>query len=171
MKFNIIPSQRYLQNILEYDPETGVFSWKIRRGYPSQWNDRYSGNIAGQITENGYWVITIDYKSYRAHRLAWVYMYGELDQYMEIDHINGDRLDNCLSNLRLATKSKNMANSRGKSRSGLPKGVERNKKRFSSRIMIDGNRINLGTYDTPEEAHIHYSNALRKYFGEFARVE
>lgn len=172
MKFKTLPSQTQLCRILDYDDVSGIFTWKYRPEYGALWNTRFCGKVAGQPHPHGYWNITVDGCVYRAHRLAWVYFYGDvLDQDTEVDHKNRRKSDNQINNLRLATKSQNAANGIGKSRSGLPKGVERNKARFIARIMINRSRRCLGTYDTPEEAHVAYMRALNKAYGEFARSE
>jgi hypothetical protein len=111
---------------------------------------------------------------YRAHRLAWLYVYGEaLGEFEEIDHINGDRQDNRIGNLRRATKSQNMANMRGHSKLGLPKGVsiQAKSRRFMACIMVGRRKKYLGTFDTATEAHAAYRAAAQEHHGEFARAE
>jgi len=171
MLFNCLPTQETIRKLLNYDLETGVFTWNHRVDAIPAWNISWAGSVAGVINGRGYRVITIQYKLFRAHRLAWVYVYGNtLDQNTEIDHINGDRGDNRISNLRLSTKSQNQANSKKKGQNGLPKGVQMNKSRFMSRIMVNRKLIYLGTFDTPEEASFFYNYAAQYYHGEFARV-
>ncbi len=170
MKFNSLPSQEYLHTILFYNEETGIFKWKYRSDAPKKWNTRYAESIAGTLNSNGYLSISINYMRYRAHRLAWVYVYGDvLNPYLEIDHKNRNRAQNSIANLRLADKSQNGGNSIGKSRCGLPKGVEKNKSKFTARIMKNRKRVYLGTYNTPEEAHRQYMKAAHVLQKEFAR--
>ena len=96
-------SQDYLKSKLQYDKDTGIFVWKnSARGIKK-------GAVAGSISDQGYVVIRIDYKIYRAHRLAWLYMTGNFPKY-EIDHINGIRSDNRFENLRDVTRSENKKN-------------------------------------------------------------
>ena len=164
---NALPPQDILHKLFEYDAETGGLRWRDIDGRPNS----HKGKDAGTPCSNGYRMVTVNRVHYRVHRIAWVYVNGDMpDQDLEIDHVNGDRADNRISNLRLATKSQNMANSRGKSRSGLPKGVERNKGRFTARIMIGRVRECLGTFDTPAEAHEAYRAAAFRLSGEFARA-
>ena len=94
-----------LKELLEYDPETGVFIWKTRRG------GLKAGSVAGTKHANGYVRIKCDGKSYMAHRLAWLYVHGQFPE-KQIDHINGLREDNRLSNLRCVSRSENQRNRR-----------------------------------------------------------
>lgn len=87
----------------------------------------------------------------------------------QVDHIDGDRTNNRLENLRLATHSQNRRNSRSRSSCGM-KGVSRHRKRWSAKITIDGKLKHLGIYDTPEEAHAAYCAAAKELHGEFFRA-
>lgn len=156
-----------LKSVLDYDADAGIFKWKIR---PRQ---RACSNIAGSVNPYGYIQICIKQKIYRAHRLAWFYFYGKWPD-QEVDHINGNKDDNRICNLRLADKQKNQANS--KMRSGNLtgfKGVftlqDNRKKKYCSRITVDHKTIWLGNFYTPEEAHAAYCNAANMHFGDFAR--
>lgn len=93
-----------LQELMNYDPETGVFTWKPRKGCKA--------GPLGCDNGNGYLRITVDGRSHYAHRLAWVYANGETDA-PHIDHINGIRGDNRIANLRPATESQNQQNRHG----------------------------------------------------------
>ena len=165
-----LPTQEFLMEVLDYNPDTGVFLWKERPSFPKKWNTRYVGTVAGRVSAAGHRGIQIDEIRYVAHRLAWVYVHGgpPSDQ---LDHINGNRDDNRVANLREATSQQNNHNSRGKSRCGLPKGVAVNYKGFRAQIRVDGKNRHLGTYPTPEEAAAVYAAEARKHFGEFARTE
>lgn len=171
MKFKPLPKQKYLHSILDYNPETGLFTWKWRSDVAPQCNTQFVGRLAGRKQTKGYWDICIDGVRYFAHRLAWVYIYGDvLDQFTEVDHKNREKTKNKIENLRLAKKSNNGANSIGKSRQGFPKGVSKNHNRFMASIMVEGEKIYLGTFDTKEEAHAAYWESAKKYRGEFARA-
>ena len=156
-----------LREVLAYDLTTGVFTWR-RNVYRAK-----AGQKAGHKRPDNYCAITINQRQYRAHRLAWLYVYGEWPR-SELDHINGDPADNRIANLRLATRSANSANTRKKcsSRNAL-KGVSFEKRggRYRAQIRIQGKNTYLGTYDTEEEAHAAYMAAAEKEFGAFARAE
>jgi len=92
-----------LRQLLHYDPETGVWTWRVSRS-PARASD-----VAGSVFNDGYRYICIDYRSYGAHRLAWLWMTG-LFPPAEIDHINLDRVDNRWNNLRAATQTQNKQN-------------------------------------------------------------
>lgn len=101
-------SQKRLKELLHYDPETGVFTWLRREGKSravSVFNSNYAGKVAGnvQTDSTGHKQISIyfDKKAHKAHRLAWLYVYGKIPKGI-IDHINGDSLDNRIANLREA---------------------------------------------------------------------
>ena len=94
-----------LRELLSYDPATGKFLWRVGR------QCMRAGAVAGATEVQGYRVIKIDGKIYKAHRLAWLYVTGEWPP-EEIDHKNTDPQDNVWSNLRLATHSQNQANAK-----------------------------------------------------------
>ena len=156
-------TQQELKEILDYDPETGIFRWKRKRpGIPK---DRVFAGCSGT---RGYIRIMLNGRRYGAHHLAWLYMYGKLtDKYL--DHKNGITSDNRISNLREATASQNATN-RKVCRNGL-KGAYWYKKRkeWSSAISKDGNRLHLGWFKTEMAAHAAYIEAASKLHGEFAK--
>lgn len=161
---NHIPaSASDIAEYFSYDAETGVITWAKNTGYVD-----FVGSPAGKLNRNGYREISFSQKVYSAHRLAWRLHYGEWPDKM-LDHINGDRSDNRLSNLRLATNSQNMMN-RGSTRPDMPKGVFREGQRYRAQIRANKVRYQLGTYSTPEEAHAAYCEAAKRLHGEFARV-
>jgi hypothetical protein len=107
-----------LYNLLAYDADTGIFTWKKRCIDPSKsersqkaWNDRYAGKQAGSKGCKGYISIRISNKLYLAHRLAWAMYYGVWPTQL-IDHISGDSSDNRVVNLRQTTQSENNRNTR-----------------------------------------------------------
>ena len=155
-------TQTRLKELLDYDPETGVFTRKVNIGY------RVAGTIAG-TTDNGYRRIVINDRPYMAHRLAWLFIYGEFPK-LQIDHKNGNRSDNRLINLRLATNAQNSAN-RPPVGNGL-KGCCYKKRngRWVAQIMKECRQIHLGYFDTEQEAHSAYAEAATKLHGEFARI-
>ncbi|WP_431014550.1 HNH endonuclease signature motif containing protein [Bradyrhizobium pachyrhizi] len=159
-------SVELLKEILSYDPETGLFRW-VKECRP---NNPLLGKIAGGLQSDGYWCIEIDHKPYRAHHLAWLWMYGSWPN-SQVDHIDGCRTNNAIANLRLATSSENIANSklRSDNTSGF-KGVCRLGRKWRAKIAVRGRRISLGMFDTAEEAGAAYLAAAKTHFGEFARA-
>lgn len=156
-----------LREKLDYDPNAGIFRWR------SSGNSRVgSGSVAGTPHSMGYVQITIDKKHYFAHRLAWLYVYGEWPP-GQLDHRDAIRSHNRIENLRPATQSQNLANQRRRaySRSGF-KGVSWHDATNKWRAMIrkDGRIISLGLYATPAEAHQAYISKAIELFGNFARA-
>ncbi len=96
-------TQKRLKELLHYDPETGDFTNRTTRS-----SSAIKGNIAGSLESIGYVCIRIDYVRYWSHRLAWLYMTGDIPE--EVDHINHDRSDNKWSNLKWANKTINTRN-------------------------------------------------------------
>lgn len=155
-------SQDRLKDLFGYNADTGLFYRKKKRSGCSF--KKPPGNPS-----HGYIRIQIDGVSYQAHRLAWLYFYGEWPE-TDLDHINGDRSDNRIVNLRLATRSQNLMNMRTRRR-GL-KGVyfDKRQQRWCARIHIEYKTIWLGSHKTEEEAHAAYQLAAIEYHGEFARA-
>lgn len=163
-----IISQDYVKAVLHYEPETGIFTWKIVASKSTV----KIGDRAGTVATWGYRIIKMLGIAWREHRLAWLYVHGEFPP-DEIDHINGDRSDNRLCNLRAATRRENMQNIRtsyGKSGyTGV--GKFRNGEKWFARIKIDGKYKYLGLFETPELASSAYVAAKRELhpFSKFAR--
>jgi hypothetical protein len=151
---------------LDYDPATGIFTRKNSR-------DALYRRAAGFVHHTGYMVIKLGNKPFLAHRLAWVWMHGEWPNEHYIDHINLNKLDNRICNLRKATHGQNVANSRPRSASGQ-KGaypVPGVKNKWQAQINIDGKTTTVGFYDSLEEAALAYRAAATKLYGEFARFQ
>jgi hypothetical protein len=150
--------------LLLYDEATGELTWRIDRGKMK------SGAPAGAVQANGYIRVQIDGLFYAAHRLIWLMVYGHWPD-DDVDHINGARNDNRLINLRAATRSQNLMNTRVRSdsRTGI-KGVRMKRGRFQARIKVNGKEIAVGTYDTIEEASEARRLAEKQIHGMFARA-
>lgn len=162
---NVITHPRLIE-LLDFDPETGAFAWRQRNGNPS-FNARFCGKRVGAVHPTGYLIIQVDGGSYLAHRLAWLHVTGQWPK-NEIDHKNGNKLDNSFNNLRPATRSQNAANRIGNSTTGYKGVYQKTSGRYQAMINTDGRTIGLGTFDTPEEAHAAYFNASTFFHGDFA---
>jgi hypothetical protein len=121
------------------------------------------------IGSNGYRMIRVNYKTYCLHKLVAMSFIPNIYDKPEIDHINGDKLDNRVENLRWATKSENQFNKLTHKKSSLPRGVVSKRNRFQTQIKYDNKRLYLGCYDTPEEASVVYEARAKELFGEFYR--
>jgi hypothetical protein len=182
MATKTLPSIDLLRQLLLYHSDTGSLYWRYRmpdmfkNGVKGQeascitWNKRYANTLAGNLNENGYINIIINKKMFYAHRIIWKLYYGEEPKNL-IDHINGNKADNRITNLREATYSQNQINRiKYNNKSGM-RGVVWNNtcQKWQSSIMSKGLQIYLGVYDCPAAAHFVYQVASDKYHGEFSR--
>lgn len=161
----MIDHARLLQ-LLCYDSATGIFSWRVvrKKGRP--------GRPAGVVGTLGYRVITIDGKPYRAHRLAWFYVYGTWPN-GDLDHANNVKDDNRLVNLREATDAQNNANRpRPKNNKSGFKGVFWYARigKWRATVGLNSKRIYLGDFATVEDAHNAYVAAATDIHSQFARI-
>jgi hypothetical protein len=150
-----------------YDPETGVFTRKTTV------SKHKAGTVCGSRQHHNYLRISIDKRPYWAHRLAWFYVHAEWPK-KDIDHINGDGGDNRIANLREATMSQNLMNTKTRTdnTSGF-KGVSKDNRRgrWEAYVHKDGKKKSLGSYKTKEEAARAYVAAATAMHGEFVRHE
>lgn len=162
----IAPPPKDISEYLSYHPESGEFTWLITTGSRGK-----VGTVAGNVDAQGYVVIEFRGRRYKAHRLAWWFRFGAWPREF-IDHVDGDKSNNSLSNLREATRSQNMMN-RPAYGVGRLKGASYCKitKKYVARIRCDGKRYSLGYFPTAEEAHAAYMDVAFRLHGEFARVE
>lgn len=155
-------TQAELKALLKYNPDTGIFTWLSSKSN----NSIKANSIAGSKNNKGYWRIKINNQEHQAHRLAWLYIYGELPKNF-IDHINGNRSDNRICNLREATSQQNAFNQKMSSRntSGV-KGVHWSKADNAWIIKINGKLVGF-TKDFFESCCISFSSRA-KLHGEYA---
>ena len=150
-----------------YYPTNGIMIWRTPRG---RRGSRFVGREAGYTNNGGYRIVRINGFSYKAHRLAWLYVHERWPD-GEIDHRNGNCADNRIRNLREATRLQNIANS--KPHGGRPfKGITFVKPsgRWRAQISINRKMHYLGYFNTAEEAHAVYVAKAREVHGEFARA-
>lgn len=156
-----------LRGLLDYDSHTGIFTWRTS---PSR--NIKIGDVAGGVQNRGYCRIRIHRRDYLAHRLAWLHVYGKWPP-SEIDHSNGDKTDNRISNLRVATHSQNLANIRPHRDNACGvKGVRWHKRdrKWVAQIRVAGRERHLGNFECLRDAAEAYERAAIKYFQHFARV-
>lgn len=157
--------QATLKKYLNYNPDTGVFTRKLSGPRVK------AGKIAGTPDGQGYLAFGVAKGSYKAHRVAWLYVYGVWPD-KQIDHINGDRSDNRICNLRLATNTQNQRNAKRRkdNKSGY-KGVHwcSTSEKWVASIRVNWKGKTLGRFDNKEDAHRAYCEAANAYYGEFSR--
>lgn len=169
-----------VRRLLDYNPETGKFVWRrrlLRDGLEridKGWNSRFAGvQVADRRHRHGHLQIGLHCKNYMAHRLAWAHYYDEWPE-TDIDHIDGNPGNNRINNLRMASDSQNLCNSkvRADNTSGT-KGVSwsRKHKKWYAYINKDQKMINLGLYSDLGDAIAARLAGEVMYHGEFARVK
>lgn len=141
-------TQRRLKELLNYDSVSGIFTWRVNKGSRAR-----AGQIAGASDAYGYLVIRLDSVLYKAHRLAWLYCFGDWPE-QNIDHINRVKSDNRLKNLRLADQSLNMHNANRKTtRSGIVGVIwDPRRRKWAARIKVSYKNKFLGRFDRKADA-------------------
>ncbi len=153
-------TQQTLKELLHYNPDTGVFTWKETRGCRPQ------DSVAGYVnSRRGYRTIHFNGKYYRAHRLAWLYMEGYFPTNLDVDHINHSRDDNRWANLRIVSRSCNLRNS--KVRKGSVSGVtgvtwNKSSGKWLAYVRHDGANLLLGFHKNLISA------VIARFLGEIA---
>lgn len=162
-----LPTPEVLRQLLDYDPETGALTWKPRPAHffsgskfsaehaSANWNSRWAGKPAFTAnTGGGYLHGSVLGSSYRAHRVIWALTHGEWPE-CDIDHINHNRSDNRLVNLRAVDRAENLRNSskRSDNTSGV-NGVYRNKRlgKWQAYIRAEGKMLYLGVFEHLSDA-------------------
>ncbi len=162
-----------LQEFLSYCPETGDLTWRPRAPHWfadeiqfKAWNAKYADKPAFfSVADSGYKVGQINHKPYKAHRIIWAIVHGEWPTGL-IDHINGDRSDNRIENLRVVSPTGNMRNMRlpSRNKSGVI-GVWWNKRigKWTSQIRTDGGRVHVGDFSEKDDAIAARKAASERY--------
>lgn len=151
-----------LKEVLRYEPLTGDFIWIKRLNSRST-----PGKVAGRLDSHGYIQIMIDKKLYFSHRLAFLYVNGYFPpQHLCVDHVNGVRTDNRWENLRIVTWSLNQQNRHHVRKNSKSKLIGafwcKGSGKWRSCLTINGSRVELGRFDTAEQAHAAYVEAKSK---------
>jgi len=164
MRYRALPPIDRLYELFDPDFDTGKLVWRQAHG------KRKVGDVAG-FQNDRYMLVGVDGSRYYVHRVLYAMHYGKDPAELEIDHVNGDKLDNRLANLRIATRGEN-----GRNVGGYRKGLKGAYKSFKgdkpwmSTIQKDGVRHYLGCFATEEEAHAAYAKASAVHHGDFGRA-
>lgn len=161
------PTRDRVMELLDYEPDTGLFRWRIDRHAMPWTKVALAGDVAGCVTKKNGWVISIDGKQYKAHHLAWLIVKGVWPDL--INHRDGCRTNNVFTNLREATQQVNTQNMRramsSNKSSGLL-GVSTSRSSINpwkAQIRINGAISHLGSFPTKETAHAAYVKAKRTH--------
>ncbi len=156
-----ILTREYLIDRLSFDPVTGVFTHNYNFGSRYRIGDR--ADTPGYDRLKGYRLINLLNQKFLAHRCAWMYVNGSMPE-LHIDHINGDRGDNSIENLREVSHKTNIQNQRKPTKrntSGLL-GVTVVNGRYIAKLTVNYRTVYVGSYETPEQAHEAYVLAKRR---------
>lgn len=167
----------FLRECFRYDPDSGDLVWRHRprshftseRGY-RQTNGKYAGKVAGTTSPTtGYIIVNFRGQLYPAHRIIFAMANGGWPEH--VDHVDGCRTNNRISNLRSCTRGENQCN-RGKQSNNTTgfKGVSRKRGGWVATICKDGKSHWLGSFSTPEQAHAAYKSAALTHHGSFANA-
>lgn len=170
-----LPSVERLNELLSYDEDTGALRWRVLPATIRSnicFNNRVGGTSAGTVGSGGYLVVGIKRRYYLAHRLIWKIETGQ-DPGGVVDHIDGNKLNNRFSNLRLATHGQNIQNSklRVDNASGV-KGVhwDVGHKKWRAVLTTNGNSVRIGRFDSIYAARNAIEHMRAEMHGAFARV-
>jgi len=157
-------TQEKLKEQLHYNNKTGIFTRLI-----SNCNRVKIGDVAGDLNETGYVHIMVLGKTYKAHRLAWFYVYGEFpNKNIDIEHKDTIRNHNWIDNLRTSTRSENKFNvGKNKNNKCGQKGCRFHNGKYEVEGMLKGKKIYLGRFDTLEQASAVYQEFAKQHHGEF----
>lgn len=152
-------TNKQLREHAHYDIDTGVFT-RLKNGHGLR---SRVGEVMGWDRGAGYLKTTINGAAYSLHRLAWLYVYGEWPDGM-VDHIDGNPSNNSINNLRVVCRNLNAQNQRKAHKTNIcgVLGVSKRGDRFRARIYVNGRKVNLGTFATPDEAHQAYVDGKRR---------
>lgn len=164
-----------VRELLDYDPATGIFTWRYRPDELLRWNVRYAGAVAGSPHVRGYIRISVFHLHYWAHRLAWLHYYGEWPA-QGIDHIDGNQTNNAIANLRAANQEQNSCNSKtlknnklGYRNVSFCKAMNRLVVRFTKGKGPTARTLYQAYFSTLEEAVADRNRMAVILQGEFAR--
>jgi hypothetical protein len=155
-----------IKGLLSYDQQSGNLYWTDKQRIALR------GKVAGSIDAYGYLQLSVKGKRYKAHRVAWLLTYGSWPN-GEIDHIDGDKLNNRIINLRDVSSQVNAWNRKLAQRNNSTgyRGVTKHRNKFMADIKVYGKKIYLGLFETPELAHQAYLQAKTKHHAVEAKLK
>jgi len=180
----ILPPVEYLRACFSYNQKTGVLKWKNRpqehfASYEGwvMWNSKNAGNRTGHVHNDGRHVprfarrVKINRIAYWEHRIIWKIMTGA-EPGENLDHADGNPLNNAWTNLRPANHFEQSWNRRLRydNKFGC-RGIFPRRNKWQAKIFVHGKNKHIGMFDTPEEASAAYENEARKLHGEFYREQ
>jgi hypothetical protein len=151
MKIN----QKTVQDLFNYDPKTGVFTWKTAMSRKTP-----IGTVAGFLKDDGYWSIGFNWKQFRADKLAWLYVYGEYPM-TQVIHIDGNTANSAIDNLTLE-KSKQQIEKEAISFTYLATKKGGVTRKWMAHIEQAGKMVCLGAFETKRDAKDAYINYMFK---------
>lgn len=161
---SVMLTPKRIRELFIYEPDTGNLVWLVTKSSKAP-----RGSVAGSAGSKGHIYIQVDYTMYAAHQIVYLLHHGFIPD--EIDHIDQDKTNNRIENLRACTSSQNKGNIGllRNNRTGY-RGVSMNGRSgfYHAQIKIHGKQTYLGRFSTPEEAALRYNEAAREHFGEFA---
>lgn len=147
----ILPTFEEVDQLFAYNQDTGIFTRKVRTAICTK-----IGDIAGQINAQGYVILKINGDAYKGHRLAWL-LHTKVWPTGDIDHIDGNKQNNAISNLRDVQRSVNSLNTKIiQNNSSGYRGVQYHNSKWRARVMLNGKQHIIGSFDTPEDASKAY---------------
>lgn len=149
-----LPSIAYLRQRLSYDADTGELRWRDCPAAGERWNSRWAGRIAGSVKPDGYTAVCVNYRMMRAHRVVWAMHHGFWPE-LDIDHINHDRSDNRIANMREVSRRRNCKNqSLSKANTSGHTGVSwcKRTQRWLAQVHPNRQAVFLGRYARLEDA-------------------
>lgn len=163
-----LTQQRAMQ-VVAYDAETGELRWLVASSPKARHHVYRPGDVVSGRQSQGYIALWVDGRKYLAHRVAFLIAHGRWPA-GDVDHVNGNKTDNRIENLREATRVQNNGNTKlpRHNTSGM-KGVRRHRAKWVAQISIENQCRYLGIFETKEQAGEAYAKAAQEHFGEFAR--
>lgn len=163
MALPLLLTQAEVRRLFDYDPSTGLLSWRVRTSTRVK-----VGDIVKCQHPKGYTQVGVHGHRCLVHHIVWLWVHGEAPS-CDIDHINRDRADNRIDNLRCVSRTENLLNSRHKNSSGFP-GVHKTAcGKYNAGIHFKRKRVHIGNFETAENAFLAYCDAHVRLYGQMSK--